>query len=78
MFELEKSAADQSEMIKKLIKEMGTDGTIPFDIVTGSILSKVIKYCLMHTEAFAEAEKLRKWDQVFAKVDLAMLFLDLK
>ncbi|CAN0881678.1 SKP1-like protein 4 [Linum grandiflorum] len=70
MFELEKSAAEQSETIKKLIKEMGTDGAIPLDNVTGSILSRVIKYCCMHTSAAAEADKVRKWDQEFIKVNL--------
>ncbi|CAN0917470.1 SKP1-like protein 4 [Linum grandiflorum] len=74
MFELEKSAAEQSEMIKKLIKEMGTDGAIPLDNITGSILSKVIKYWRMHTSAAAEADKVRKWDQEIVKVNLAMLF----
>ncbi|CAN0917471.1 SKP1-like protein 4 [Linum grandiflorum] len=70
MFELEKSAAEQSEMIKKLIKEMGTDGAIPLDNITGSILSKVIKYWRMHTSAAAEADKVRKWDQEIVKVNL--------
>ncbi|CAN0893109.1 SKP1-like protein 4 [Linum grandiflorum] len=70
MFEQEKLAAEQSETIKKLIKEMGTDGAIPLDNVTGLILSRVIKYCRMHTLAAAEADKVRKWDQVFVKVNL--------
>ncbi|CAN0930103.1 SKP1-like protein 4 [Linum grandiflorum] len=74
MFELEKSAAEQSKTINKLIKEMGTHGAIPLDYVTGSILSKVIKYCRMHTSAIAEADKVRKWDQEFVKVNLMMLF----
>ncbi|CAN0930098.1 SKP1-like protein 4 [Linum grandiflorum] len=47
---------------------MGTHGAIPLDYVTGSILSKVIKYCRMHTSAIAEADKVRKWDQEFVKV----------
>ncbi|CAN0893110.1 SKP1-like protein 4 [Linum grandiflorum] len=50
---------------------MGTDGAIPLDNVTGLILSRVIKYCRMHTLAAAEADKVRKWDQVFVKVNLA-------
>ncbi|CAN0883873.1 SKP1-like protein 4 [Linum grandiflorum] len=50
---------------------MGTDGAIPLDNVTGSILSKVIKYCCMHTSAAPEADKVRKWDQEFVKVNLA-------
>ncbi|CAN0930093.1 SKP1-like protein 4 [Linum grandiflorum] len=53
---------------------MGTHGAIPLDYVTGSILSKVIKYCRMHTSAIAEADKVRKWDQEFVKVNLMMLF----
>ncbi|CAN0919628.1 SKP1-like protein 4 [Linum grandiflorum] len=53
---------------------MGTDGAIPLDNVTGSILRRVIKYCLMHTSAADEADKVRKWDQEFVKVNLAMLF----
>ncbi|CAN0902994.1 SKP1-like protein 4 [Linum grandiflorum] len=75
MFELEKLAAKQSETIKKLIKEMGTDGAIPLDYVTGSILSKVIKYCRMHTSAIAEVDKVRKWDQEFVKTFLAQFSL---
>ncbi|CAN0837520.1 SKP1-like protein 4 [Linum grandiflorum] len=43
---------------------MGTYCAIPLDNITGSILSKVIKYCRMHTEAAAEADKLRRWDMV--------------
>ncbi|CAN0917487.1 SKP1-like protein 4 [Linum grandiflorum] len=74
MFELEKSAAEQSETIKKLIKEMGTDGAIPLDNVTGMILRRVIKYCRMHASAADEADEVRKWDQEFVKVNLAMLF----
>ncbi|CAN0893404.1 SKP1-like protein 4 [Linum grandiflorum] len=74
MFELEKSAAEQSKTIKKLIKEMGKDGAIPLDNVTGLILRRVIKYCRMHTSAADEADKVRKWDQEFVKVNLAMLF----
>ncbi|CAN0858420.1 SKP1-like protein 4 [Linum grandiflorum] len=47
---------------------MGTDGAISLDNVTGSILSRVIKYCRMHTSATAEADKVRKWDQEFVKM----------
>ncbi|CAN0917218.1 SKP1-like protein 4 [Linum grandiflorum] len=75
MSELEKSAAEQSETIKKLITEMGTDGTIPLDNVTGLILSMVIKYCNMHTSNTTEADKVRKRDQEFVMVNLAMLFV---
>ncbi|CAN0892037.1 SKP1-like protein 4 [Linum grandiflorum] len=53
---------------------MGIDGAIPLDNVTGSILSKVIKYCHIHTSASVEADKLRKWDQEFVKVNQAILF----
>ncbi|CAN0916979.1 SKP1-like protein 3 [Linum grandiflorum] len=59
MFELEKSTAEQSETIKKLINKMGTDGAIPLDNVTGSILRRVIKYCRMHTSAADEADNVR-------------------
>ncbi|CAN0919631.1 SKP1-like protein 4 [Linum grandiflorum] len=52
---------------------MGTDGAIPLDNVTGSILRRVIKYCLMHTSAADEADKVRKWDQEFVKVNLAKM-----
>ncbi|CAN0847487.1 SKP1-like protein 4 [Linum grandiflorum] len=50
---------------------METDGAIPLDNVTGLILSRVIKYCRMHTSATVEAGKVRKWDQEFVKVNLA-------
>ncbi|CAN0898625.1 SCF ubiquitin ligase complex protein SKP1b [Linum grandiflorum] len=69
MLELEKSAAEQSETIKKLIKEIGTDGVISLNNVTGSTLSKVIDYFRMHIKTTAKDEKLRIWDQEFVKVD---------
>ncbi|CAN0906216.1 SKP1-like protein 4 [Linum grandiflorum] len=53
---------------------MGTYGVIALDNITGSILSKVIEYCLMHTKAAAKADKLKKWDQAFVNIDLAILF----
>ncbi|CAN1220865.1 SKP1-like protein 4 [Linum grandiflorum] len=53
---------------------MWTDGAIPLDNITGSILRRVIKYCRMDTSAADEADKVRKWDQEFVKVNLAMLF----
>ncbi|CAN0883925.1 SKP1-like protein 4 [Linum grandiflorum] len=62
MFELEKLAAEQSETIKKLIKEMGTNGAIPLDNFTGSILSRVIKYYRMHTSAAPEADKAANYE----------------
>ncbi|CAN0924862.1 SKP1-like protein 4 [Linum grandiflorum] len=46
---------------------MGTDGAIPLDNVTGSILRRVIKYCRMHAPAADEADEVRKWDQEFVK-----------
>ncbi|CAN0917668.1 SKP1-like protein 4 [Linum grandiflorum] len=53
---------------------MGTYGAIPLDNVTSSILRRVIKYCRMHASAADEADEVRKWDQEFVKVNLAMLF----
>ncbi|CAN0916077.1 SKP1-like protein 4 [Linum grandiflorum] len=50
---------------------MGTYGAIPLDNFTGLILRRVIKYCRMHTSAADEADKVRKWDQEFVKVNLA-------
>ncbi|CAN0906875.1 SKP1-like protein 4, partial [Linum grandiflorum] len=38
------------------------------------VLRRVIKYCRVHTSAADEADKVRKWDQEFVKVNLAMLF----
>ncbi|CAN0879433.1 SKP1-like protein 4 [Linum grandiflorum] len=85
IFELEESVAEQSETIKNLIEDIGTDDAIPLQNVTGTILCKVIEYCRKHAWATAEKadfakdhttveEELKKWDKEFVNVDQDTLF----
>ncbi|CAN0877217.1 SKP1-like protein 4, partial [Linum grandiflorum] len=84
IFELEQSVAEQSETIKNLIEDIGTDDVIPLQNVTGPILGKVIEYCHKHAEAAAAKavsqdpvaidNDLKQWDKEFANVEHDPLF----
>ncbi|CAN0879432.1 SKP1-like protein 4 [Linum grandiflorum] len=84
IFEFEQSVAEQSETIKNLIEDIGTDEAIPLQNVTGPILGKVIEYCRKHAEAAAAKavsqdpvaieDDLKQWDKEFVKVEHDPLF----
>ena len=83
-FEVEVRVAKMSETVRNLIEDAGIDNPIPLPNVTGKILSKVVEYCVYHTEhptPVSEDKKDEKrtddiipWDLDFCKVDQATLF----
>ena len=81
-FEVDEDVAHESETIKNMIEDTGSEETIPLPNVTGKILSKVIEYSKFHVEANKKvedkpgksADDIKAWDAEFVKVDQATLF----
>ncbi|CAA7057921.1 unnamed protein product [Microthlaspi erraticum] len=71
-FEIDEAVARKSKLISNMV-EVGCDGPIPLQDVTGKILEKVIEYCEKHVVEFGpaelddeEAEKKRRiWDREY-------------
>jgi len=83
MFDVELDVANQSQMIRNMIEDTGTDSFIPLPNVSSKILAKVIEYCKYHVtaqsagegeKASAGEEDLKNWDTEFVKVDQSTLF----
>ncbi|EFJ50860.1 hypothetical protein VOLCADRAFT_73445 [Volvox carteri f. nagariensis] len=83
MFEVDEEAAFQSQTVKNLVEDAGTDDAIPLPNVSGRILAKVIEYCKYHVEAEKKGaddkpmkteDEVKRWDEEFVKVDQATLF----
>ncbi|KAK9941582.1 hypothetical protein M0R45_007284 [Rubus argutus] len=87
IFEVEEAVALESQTIKHMVEDVGTDAAIPVPNVTGSILGKVIEYCSKHVEEGKDSEKermadfikpgespLKAWDADFVKVEQNVLF----
>jgi S-phase kinase-associated protein 1 len=77
IFEVGEAVASQSEVIKNIIEDIGTDYIIPLLNVTSKILAMVIEYSNYHVEAAKTAiseEDIKTWDEEFAKVDLSTVF----
>lgn len=83
LFEVEEIVAFESQTIKDMVEDTGTDSVIPLLNVNSKILSKVIEYCRYHAlevpksgddkPALSE-EDVKHWDAEFVKVDQATLF----
>ena len=81
-FEVEEDVAHESQTIKNMIEDMGSEETIPLPNVSGNILAKVIEYANYHVEArklindkpAKSPEDTKAWDAEFLKVDQATLF----
>ena len=81
-FEVEEDVAHESQTIKNMIEDMGSEETIPLPNVSGKILAKVIEYANYHVEArklindkpAKSPEDTKAWDAEFLKVDQATLF----
>ncbi|GLI58817.1 hypothetical protein VaNZ11_000564 [Volvox africanus] len=83
MFEVDEEAAFQSQTVKNLVEDAGTDDAIPLPNVSGRILAKVIEYSKYHVEAEKKGaddkpakteDEIKRWDEEFVKVDQATLF----
>eukprot|EP00250_Pteridium_aquilinum_P035040 c8508_g1_i1 orf=379-858(-) len=83
LFEVEEIVAFESQTIKDMVEDTGTESVIPLLNVSSKILSKVIEYCRYHAlevpkssddkPALSE-EDVKHWDAEFVKVDQATLF----
>ncbi|KAI5068548.1 hypothetical protein GOP47_0016893 [Adiantum capillus-veneris] len=83
MFEVEEIVAFESQTIKDMVEDTGTDSVIPLLNVSSKILSKVIEYCRYHALEVPKGgddkpaltdEDVKHWDAEFLKVDQATLF----
>lgn len=82
MFEVKEEVAFESQMIKNMIEDTGTEAAIPLPNVSSKILAKVIEYCSYHVDAAKKTddkpnkteEEVKNWDNDFAKVDQGTLF----
>ncbi|PWA48388.1 S-phase kinase-associated protein 1-like, SKP1/BTB/POZ domain protein [Artemisia annua] len=78
-FELEETAALQSETIKHMIEDGCAGSAIPTPNITGKILSKVVEYLNKHVETpkgatNVTAEDLKAFDAKLVDVEQADLF----
>ncbi|KAK9862061.1 hypothetical protein WJX84_000199 [Apatococcus fuscideae] len=82
LFEIEEVYAAESQMIKNMVEDTGTEATIPLPNVSGSILSKVVEYCKFHVDAAKKVEdkpakteeEISTWDKEFVSVEQPTLF----
>jgi S-phase kinase-associated protein 1 len=82
MFEVDESVAYESQTVKNMIEDTGTDSAIPLPNVSSKILAKVIEYCRYHVESQKSSDdkpaipedEIKQWDAEFVKVDQATLF----
>uniref|UniRef100_A0A0C9RQB3 SKP1-like protein n=1 Tax=Wollemia nobilis TaxID=56998 RepID=A0A0C9RQB3_9CONI len=82
MFEVDQAVAFESQTIKNMIEDTGTESAVPLPNVSSKILAKVIEYCKYHVDAAKATdeksaiseEDVKTWDQEFVKVDQATLF----
>jgi len=62
IFQVEDAVASQSQIIKKVMDDLGTHTTIPLPLVSSNILEKVIQYCTYHA---ADEVNSSRWDSEF-------------
>eukprot|EP00244_Chara_vulgaris_P010505 TRINITY_DN483_c0_g1_i10.p1 TRINITY_DN483_c0_g1~~TRINITY_DN483_c0_g1_i10.p1 ORF type:complete len:158 (+),score=35.64 TRINITY_DN483_c0_g1_i10:371-844(+) len=81
MFEVDEEVAYESQTVKNMIEDTGTDSAIPLPNVSSKILAKVIEYCKYHVEAAKNIEEkqitedeIKAWDAEFVKVEQSTLF----
>ena len=78
-FELPKTAAEMSTLVKNLLEDVEEDGVVPLGNVNAKTLAKVIEYCKFHVENpaaddDAKKEAIKKFDDEFVALDQAQLF----
>lgn len=82
MFEVDDTVAFESQTIKNMIEDTGSDAPIPLPNVSGKILAKVIEFCKFHVGAKQPADDkcspseddIKSFDAEFVKVDQQTLF----
>mmetsp|Transcript_30083 Transcript_30083/g.66645 ORF Transcript_30083/g.66645 Transcript_30083/m.66645 type:complete len:157 (+) Transcript_30083:173-643(+) len=81
-FEVDEEVALESQTIKNMIEDTGSEDAIPLPNVSGKILARVIEYCKYHVDAnkklgdkpMKSEDDVKTWDAEFVKVDQATLF----
>ncbi|KAJ1861441.1 hypothetical protein LPJ73_001020 [Coemansia sp. RSA 2703] len=85
-FEVERSVAIQSILIKNLLEDLGeSENPIPLPNVTAKVLEKIIEYCDHHKddppflvdeydETPKRSDDIIPWDEKFITVDQELLF----
>jgi S-phase kinase-associated protein 1 len=82
LFEVDEAVAFESQTVKNMIEDTGTENAIPLPNVSSKILAKVIEYCKYHVESQKSSDEkpavpedeIKQWDAEFVKVDQATLF----
>eukprot|EP00252_Welwitschia_mirabilis_P015129 TRINITY_DN33303_c0_g1_i1.p1 TRINITY_DN33303_c0_g1~~TRINITY_DN33303_c0_g1_i1.p1 ORF type:complete len:158 (-),score=25.98 TRINITY_DN33303_c0_g1_i1:294-767(-) len=82
LFEVDEAVAFESQTIKNMIEDTGTEAAIPLPNVSSKILAKVIEYCKYHVDiqkpgddkGNASEDDIKAWDAEFVKVDQGTLF----
>lgn len=83
LFEVDEEVAFESQTIKSIVEDAGTEDAIPLPNVSGKILAKVIEFSKYHVEAKSSTEaakpaktedEVKAWDADFVRVDQATLF----
>jgi len=81
-FEVDEEVANESQTVKNMIEDTGTEEVVPLPNVPGKILAKVIEYCKFHVEANKKIDDkpakteddIKTWDTEFVRVDQGTLF----
>ncbi|KAJ7125570.1 hypothetical protein O6H91_01G153300 [Diphasiastrum complanatum] len=81
-FVVEEAVAFESQTVKDMIEDTGTDSAVPLPNVSSKILAKVIEYCKYHVDVnkpgvdkvAVPEEEIKAWDADFVKVDQSTLF----
>jgi S-phase kinase-associated protein 1 len=81
-FEVDEAVAFESQMIKNMIEDTGSEAPIPVPNVSSKILAKVIEYSKYHVDNSPEAEgenkapeeEIKTWDTKFVEVEQSTLF----
>lgn len=83
LFEVDEIVAYESQTVKDMIEDTGTNSPIPLLNVSSKILAKVIEYCHYHVVEARKSgddkpglpeDEVKVWDSEFVKVDQATLF----
>jgi len=76
LFEVKEDHAFQSEMIKNMVEDTGSNASIPLPNVAGSVLIKIIEYLKFHTDTGNKptTEAMKSWDAEYVSMPQQELF----
>ncbi|KAG6637400.1 hypothetical protein CIPAW_11G175900 [Carya illinoinensis] len=73
-FEVEEAVAVKSQIIKYMVEDGVSNGTIPLPNVDGKTLASVLQWCEKHADPTVTEDELNKYDASFIDVDQAVLY----